>query len=93
MKLHGASLSASVFQAYPLNTSSSHSGPIVLSEIPSLAGQLWPKAARGRKPHSDKPGGLNGSLQHPLNVFVIGVYKADFVRGRQFKRNKALFRF
>lgn len=44
-------------------------------------------------PHDDKTGGLKGSLQHLLNVFIIGAYKADFVRWRQFKQNKALFRF
>jgi hypothetical protein len=38
-------------------------------------------------------GGLNGSVQHFLKVSEIVVYKADFTRWRQFKQNKALFRF
>jgi len=29
---------------------------------------------------SDKRVGLNGSTQHMLGVFILGVYEADFVR-------------
>jgi hypothetical protein len=31
-------------------------------------------------PRPVKSGGLNGSMQHLLEVFVVGVYEADFVR-------------
>jgi hypothetical protein len=38
--------------------------------------------AREHWPSPDKPGGLNGSMQHLLEVFLLGVYEADFVRER-----------
>jgi hypothetical protein len=30
----------------------------------------------------EKRGGLNGLMQHLLEVFLLGVYEADFVRER-----------
>ena len=41
----------------------------------------------------DQSGGLNGSMQQLLEVFVVRVCEADFVHERGFKRNTALFRF
>jgi hypothetical protein len=41
----------------------------------------------------DKRGGLSGSMQHLLEVFVAKVCEVDFVRERQFKQNKVLFKF
>jgi hypothetical protein len=57
------------------------------------SGPMWLSHARGKKPHSDKTGDLNGSMQHLLTVFINAVYEADFVRGRQSKQSKALVRF
>jgi hypothetical protein len=36
-------------------------------------------AGIAKKPHSDKAGGLNGSMQHSLEVLPTGVSMAKFV--------------
>jgi hypothetical protein len=55
--------------------------------------ECGPGTGLGNFPPPGNADGLNGSMQHLLNVFIVGEYKADFVHAGQFKLKKALFRF
>jgi hypothetical protein len=68
-----------------------HLAPLIKNLILSNDYRATPPRPRGIQP--DKRGGLNGSMQHLVEVFVVTVCEADLVRERQFKQNKALFRF
>ncbi len=46
-----------------------------------------------KKPHSDKRGGLNGSLQHLLKVLLLESTGLIWFAGVSSNKTKALFRF
>jgi hypothetical protein len=46
-----------------------------------------------KKPQSDKRGGLNGSMQHLLNVFLEESRRLNSFAGINSNKTKALFRF
>jgi hypothetical protein len=48
---------------------------------------------RTSTPHSDNPGGLNGSLQHLLEVLLEESTRLISFAGVDSNKNKALFRF
>jgi hypothetical protein len=50
-------------------------------------------AARCRFPHSDNPGGLNGSMQHLLKVLLQEPRKLVSFAGVNSNKTKALLRF
>jgi hypothetical protein len=43
---------------------------------------MWPRSIGGNKPHSEKRGGLNGSLQHLLTASVNEAHETYFVHER-----------
>jgi hypothetical protein len=58
------------------------------SMVKCADGELW-----GRFPHSDNPGGLNGSLQHLLEVLLQESRRLISFAGINSNKTKALVRF
>jgi len=53
----------------------------------------YQKLACDSKPHSEKRGGLNGSMQHLLKIFLYASRRLNSLTGTNSNKTKALFRF